>query len=67
MGKLGLFVMFPIKFELLATFFSQEPFLRISRIFLLISILPRNIAHIKIFIDIAVDDYQDVSSTEYYF
>ena len=44
------------------------PFLRINKFLLLILVLPRNIiVHINIFIDIAVDDYQDVSSTEYYF
>lgn len=53
-----------IKFELLGTFLSWE--LRES----LMLDLPRNIAaHVKIFIGIfiAVDDYQDVSSTQHYF
>ena len=45
-----------------------KPFLRINKFLLLILVIPRNIiVHINIFIDIAVDDYQDVSSTEYYF
>lgn len=51
---------------LLHFFFSYH--LRIKRILLLILVLSRNIAaYIKKFIDIAVDDYQEVSSTQHYF
>ena len=45
-----------------------KPFLRINKFLLFILVLPRNIiVHINIFIDIAVDDYQDVSSTDIVF
>lgn len=64
MGGPSLFKMASIKFELLGIFL----FLRIKRILLLMLDLPRNIAaHVKIFIGIDVDDYQDVSSTQHYF